>query len=341
METDSVVETKPRDLVRATLDFSGPARVPRQLWLLPWASLYYPREATAIQNRFPDDILHCPSFLHRDCRTEGNRYLPGKYVDEWGCTFVSVQAGIIGQVKTPLVTDWGRLDAVQPPLEALDVDRERVNAFCRQTDRFVLGGCCPRPFERLQFLRGTEQVFIDLARHSAELRTLLRRIHEFYTRELEAWARTDVDGLMMMDDWGGQRTLLMAPTVWRELLRPLYADYIDVAHRHGKSIWLHSDGYILDVLPDLVELGLDAINCQVACMGAPALGKQFRGRLTFWGEVDRQHVLPHGTRAEVWTAVREMKAALWQNGGVIAQCEFGPGAHPDNVAAVFEAWNAA
>jgi len=81
---------------------------------------------------------------------------------------------------------------------------------------------------------------------------------------------------MMMDDWGGQRAMLIAPAVWRALLKPLYADYIDIAHRHGKSIWLHSDGYILDVLPDLVELGLDAINCQVACMGAAALGA-FRG----------------------------------------------------------------
>jgi hypothetical protein len=340
-ETGTNVETKPRDLVRRTLDFSAPARVPRQLWLLPWASLYYPREVAAIQSRFPDDILSCPSYLRRDCRTEGNRYLPGTYVDEWGCTFVSVQAGIIGQVKAPLVTDWSRLDAVRPPVEALDVDVERVNAFCRQTDRFVLGGCCPRPFERLQFLRGTEQVFLDLARRSPELLVLLRRIHDFFTRELEAWARTDVDGLMMMDDWGGQRTMLMAPAVWRALFKPLYADYIDIAHRYGKSIWLHSDGYILDVLPDLVALGLDAINCQVACMGAAALGAQFRGRLTFWGEVDRQHVLPRGTRADVWAAICEMKAALYQAGGVIAQCEFGPGANPDNVAAVFEAWNAA
>jgi uroporphyrinogen decarboxylase len=335
------VETKPRDLVRRTLDFSAPARVPRQLWLLPWASLYYPREVAAIQSRFPDDILSCPSFLRRACRAEGNRYLPGTYVDEWGCTFTSVQAGIIGQVKTPPVTDWNRLAAVRPPAEALDVDVERVNAFCHQTDRFVLGGCCPRPFERLQFLRGTEQVFLDLARHTPELLVLLHRVHDFYLQELEVWARTDVDGLMMMDDWGGQRAMLVSPVVWRELFKPLYADYIAIAHHHGKSIWMHSDGYILDILPDLVELGLDAVNCQVACMGAQTLGAQFRGRLTFWGEVDRQHLLPAGTRADIWAAVREMKAALYQDGGVIAQCEFGPGASPDNVAAVFEAWDAA
>lgn len=334
------MDTIPRDLVRRTLDFSGPARVPRQLWLLPWAAWHHPREVAAIRHRFPDDIVTCPSCLRCACHTTGDRYRPGTFVDEWGCTFVNVEAGIIGQVKAPLVTDWSMLDTVRPPVAALAVDVERVNAFCRATDRFVLGACCPHPFERLQFLRGTERVFVDLARRTPELRVLLKRLHDFFTQELEAWARTEVDGLMMMDDWGGQRAMLMAPAMWRELFKPLYADYIDIAHRHGKSIWLHSDGYILDVLPDMVALGLDAINCQVACMGAANLGAQFRGRLTFWGEVDRQRILPHATRADVFAAVREMRAALYQDGGAIAQCEFGPGANPDNVTAVFEAWDA-
>ncbi len=334
------MESKPRELVQRSLDFAAPARIPRQLWLLPWASLYLPREAAAIQNRFPDDILMCPSLLRRDCRTQGNRYLPGTYIDEWACTFTSVQAGIIGQVKTPLVTDWNRIDIVEPPVAALDLDVARINAFCRQTDRFVLSGCCPRPFERLQFLCGCEPVLIGLAKRVPQLATLLRRIHDFYTQELEAWARTAVDGLMIMDDWGSQRAMLVSPALWRELFKPLYADYIEIAHRHRKSLWMHSDGYILDIVPDLVELGLDALNCQVACMGAAVLGERFRGRLTFWGEVDRQHVLPAGSPEDVWAAVRELKAALYDRGGVIAQCEFGPGVRPDNIAAVFEAWDA-
>ena len=332
------MDMPPRQLVQRTLEFGSPPRIPRQLWALPWAHLHYPRETVAIQSRFPDDILHCPTFLRVECPTEGNRYVPGTYVDEWGCSFTSVQAGIIGQVKTPLVTDWRMLDAVRPPAEALSVDTQRVSAFCRQTDRFVLGGCCPRPFERLQFLRGTEQVFVDLARQSPELLVLLRRIHDFYVQELEVWAATAVDGLMFMDDWGGQQAMLIAPDLWRRLFKPLYADYIALAHRHGKSIWMHSDGYILDILPDLVELGLDAINCQVGCMGVQTL-EVFARRITFWGELDRQHLLPRGTRAEVVAAVREMKTALYRDGGVIAQCEFGPGANPDNIAAAFETWD--
>ena len=335
------MDATPRQLVRQTLEFAGPARVPRQLWLLPWASLHYPDEVAALQRRFPDDIVSCPSFLATSPAMQGDRHGGGTHVDEWGCTFVGLQAGIIGQVKAPLVSDWSHLERVRLPLECLSVDVAQVNAFCRGSDRFVLGGCCPRPFERLQFLRGSENLFMDLARRPAELEELVRRVHGFYVREFELWAGTDVDGLMMMDDWGAQRTMLIAPALWRRLFKPLYAEYCDIARRHGKYIFMHTDGYVLDILPDLVELGVHAVNCQVACMGIRTLGERFRGRITFWGEMDRQHLLPRGTPEDVALAVREMQAQLWSRGGVIAQCEFGPGARPENVRAVFETWEQA
>jgi hypothetical protein len=100
---------------------------------------------------------------------------------------------------------------------------------------------------------------------------------------------------------------------------------------------MHSDGWILDILPDLVEIGVDAINCQVGWMGVAAL-ERFRGRITFWGEVDRHALLALGSPADVRRAVGEMRDRLWASGGVIAQCEFGPGARPENIVEVFRAW---
>jgi hypothetical protein len=101
---------------------------------------------------------------------------------------------------------------------------------------------------------------------------------------------------------------------------------------------MHSDGYITDVIPDLIEIGLDALNSQVFCMGVEELGAQFAGQITFWGEVDRQHILVDWSVPEVKAAVRRAKAAFWRDGGAIAQCEFGAGARPENVIAVYEAW---
>ncbi len=86
---------------------------------------------------------------------------------------------------------------------------------------------------------------------------------------------------------------------------------------------------------DILELGLDAINSQLFCMGIEEL-VQFRGKITFWGEIDRQHLLPEGSPKEIEKAVIKVKENLWHNGGCIAQGEFGPGAKPENVYKVFE-----
>jgi uroporphyrinogen-III decarboxylase len=122
------------------------------------------------------------------------------------------------------------------------------------------------------------------------------------------------------------------------MFKPLYQDYANLAHEKGKYLFMHSDGYILDIVPDLVEIGVDALNSQIFCMGVETLGKRHKGEITFWGELDRQHLLPYGTKEEVQAAARQMKEAFYQDGGVIAQCEFGIGADPDNVQAFFEAW---
>ena len=190
----------------------------------------------------------------------------------------------------------------------------------------------------MQFLRTSVNLYLDIAENSSEFRALLDKVHSFYMEELELWAKTDVDGLSFMDDWGAQRALLISPKRWREIFKPLYKDYIDLAHHYGKSIFMHSDGCIADIVPDLVDLGLDALNSQLFVMDIEDLGEKFAGKITFWGEIDRQYLLPFGTPEQVQAAVRRVKNALWKNGGCIAQCEFGAGAKPENVRTVFETW---
>ncbi len=328
-----------RRLVVDSLEFRSPARAPRHLWLLPWAERTWPAELAAIRRRFPDDIVTCPAFLREPLQTQGREYEPGLFVDEWGCRFENRQAGIIGQVKDPVLTSWADVDRIRVPAERLTVDTARVDGFCADADAFVLGKTWSRPFELIQFLRGPENLYMDLAERPAGLERLMAKVHAFYLEEMELWARTDVDALVFADDWGGQNGLLISPALWRELFKPLYRDYVEIAHRHGKYAFMHSDGHIAAVLPDLVEIGLDALNAQLFTMDIEAIGREFAGKLVFWGEVDRQHLLPYGTPADVAAAVGRVRRALWREGGCIAQCEFGIGARPENVAAVFEAWD--
>jgi hypothetical protein len=327
-----------RERVRRTLTFRSPDRVPRQMWVLPWAEERYPLEVERLRRRFPDDIAACPSFFNDPPPTSGREHEPGTYVDEWGCVFENIERGIIGEVKRPLLERWDDARRVEPPEGRLSVDLSRVEGFVSGTDAFVLAPTRVRPFEQLQYIRGPENLFLDLAAPPEELFRLLERIHGFYLRELSLWASTGVDGLMIMDDWGGQRALMISPALWRRVFKPLYRDYAAVAHGRGKFLFMHSDGFIADILEDLVEVGVDALNSQLFCMDVEDLGRRFAGRLTFWGEMDRQRLLSSASAEEVREAVRRVRRAVWRDGGAIAQCEFGPGARPENVAAVFEAW---
>jgi len=328
-----------RQLVIDALEFRAPARVPRQLWVLPWAERTWPAELAAIREKFPDDIVQSPPFLTKPLKTTGHEYEPGVYVDEWGCRFENMQGGIIGEVKEPLVKTWADLGKVRLPEERLSVDVGKVDDFCAASGAFVHARTVVRPFELVQFLRGPENLYMDLAERPDGLFRLIEKVHRFFLDELELWALTDVDALFFADDWGSQNSLLISPILWRELFKPLYRDYAEVAHRNGKYIFMHSDGHIAAIFPDIVEIGVDAVNCQVFCMDIEELGRRFAGKVTFWGEVDRQHLLPYGTPGDIRAAVGRLGRAFDRRGGVIAQCEFGIGARPENVAAVFEAWD--
>jgi uroporphyrinogen decarboxylase len=332
--------TTARTLVRQTLEFDRPARVPRQAWVLPWAEKRHPDAVARLRTEFPDDLVTAPPFYRTPLPGVGSRYEPGTFIDEWGCRFDNVHDGVIGIVHEPLIRDWNQLETFRTPDEALSVDTDAVQAFCRATDRFTLAGTLVRPFERLCFIRTMEQAMIDLAEESDGVKALLRRMHEHYLREVEVWAQTDVDAIVLMDDWGMQTGLLVSPRLFRTYFLPMYADYAALARAHGKFVFMHSDGHIVDILDDLIAAGVQALNSQMACMGVPELGRRFRGRLTFWGEIDRQDVLAFGTPAQVDAAVCDIREHLYADGGVIAQCEFGPGAMPENVLQVFRAWQA-
>jgi uroporphyrinogen-III decarboxylase len=184
-----------------------------------------------------------------------------------------------------------------------------------------------------------ENAFIDLIEKPPEMFMLLDRIHQHYLKEVEVWASTEVDAISLMDDWGTQQGLITSPEIFRQLFLPMYKQYAEIAQHHQKRLFMHSDGYILEIIPDLIDLGVDALNAQIFCMGVRELGERFCGKLTFWGEIDRQNLLPHGTREDIQQAVYDVWLHLYQYGGVIGQCEFGLAANPENVFTVYETWD--
>lgn len=329
-----------RERVFAALDHRTPDRAPRDLWVLPYVTLFRRQERDALLQRFPSDFTSPEISPGSDDRDLAKLAHAGTYTDEWGSVWHVAEPGVVGEVKGPVLADWSGLVHFSPPWDHLKArDWDHINRIAEGSDKFVLSGVCARPFERLQFLRGTENLYMDLAYDSSEVRTLITMVHDFYRADVTAWSRSSVDGVMLMDDWGSNTSLLISPEMWRAVFKPIYADLCAIVHAAGKRVFFHSDGNIEAIYGDLIEVGVDALNSQLFCMNIEELGRRYRGKITFWGEIDRQHVLPYGTPDDVRAAVRRVRAALDDGtGGVIAQCEWGKDNKQENVEAVYEAW---
>lgn len=330
----------PRERVVRTLEFDHPDRAPRDLWALAGVRMLRKAEFEAVLEKYPCDFTGPVGNYGPSPHVRGEPGVVGTYVDEWGCEWNVAEAGVAGEVKNPPLADWSRLDGWSPPWELLDnADLSRVNASRAATDQFVKAGTHVRPFERMQFLRGTENLFMDFLLQSEEFKHLLGLVHAFNLRDIEMWAKTDVDAVGFMDDWGAQNALLIDPALWRTIFKPKYKDYCEILKQHDKYIFFHSDGHIMDIYPDLIEIGVDAVNSQLFCMDIEEIGRRYKGQITFWGEICRQTILPFGSVQDVRSAVHRVRRALDDgSGGLIAQCEWGVRDPRENIEAVFDTW---
>lgn len=329
-----------RERVRRCLTFHTPDRPPRQLWVLPIAIQEHPEEYRRIIERWPGDFGSPEWDPPASERRRGDPHVVGTYVDDWGCEFENIQAGVIGEVKRPQLADWSALADLTPPWELVPEAEHLapVNESCARSDEFMLV-FVGTLFEQMQFLRGTENLFVDIMEQPAELFKLRDMVHEYNMAVVRAWLETDIDGVSMNDDWGTQNALLIPPRLWREIFRPCYSELVHAVKSAGKHFFMHSDGHVSEIYEDLISIGVDAINSQLFCMDIEEIGRRFRGCITFWGEIDRQHILTSNDPQVVRDAVRRVAQALYDpSGGVVAQCEFGAGARPAAIDAVFGEW---
>ena len=173
---------------------------------------------------------------------------------------------------------------------------------------YVLGGICAGMLEMGQWLCGFEKFYCDLAANRPLAEALCDKIIEL---KMQYWEKAldelgdVVDVIQEGDDYGAQRGLQVSPNIWRQVFKPRLRQLLT----HVKScaphvsVFFHSCGSIREIVPDLIEVGVDALNpVQVAAddMDSRDLKREFGDSLTFWGGgVDTQHVLPLGTPEQV------------------------------------------
>lgn len=311
-----------RELVKAALTFHTTPRIPDEFHDVAGVSYLYGK------GRASGAAIN----------TQGIRY------DEWGTQWVAAEDGVSGEVRQPLIDDWSKLEDYRPPYDVLEqADLRAVNGQCAASDKFIIpmwNGVSYNLFERMQWLRGTQELFMDLALGEPAVLRLRDMVHQYFMEQAALWADTDVDGLHIADDWGTQTSLLLSPAMWREVFRPCYKAYCDLAHAHGKFVVMHSDGYTLPILDDLIDIGVDAINTQIFCMDIDQLAARYHHRLTFWGEIDRQNILPFGSPEDCRQAVHRVADAFCAYGrtGLVGQAFWGKDIPEENLAAVYDAW---
>ena len=141
------------------------------------------------------------------------------------------------------------------------------------------------------------------------------------------------------DDWGQQRGLIMGPVLWREFIKPRIAALYGLVKAKGKRVFIHSCGKVAELLPDLIEIGVDVFNpFQPEVMDVEEMKRLHGGEITFFGGISTQKTLPYGTPAQVREEVRRLIDRVGKNGGYIAAPahDVPKDAKPENVAAMIE-----
>ncbi|HEB31115.1 MAG TPA: hypothetical protein ENI15_09610 [Spirochaetes bacterium] len=280
---------------------------------------------------------------------------PGTYKDIWGITWKEVhyaENGFYNEVVEYPLADAGigDLDSYpwpdpEDPGCTAGLARD-AKTFYEETEYALLGDSKFKSFWELGYsLRGYDRLLMDLVLDPSFFSALMSRLLEINIagtgRFLDA-AGPYIQVFRTADDLATQKGLLFSPELYRKLLKPVYKKYFDfVKSKTDARIFYHTCGNIVDLLEDLIEIGVDIINpVQVSAMGDTAeLKKRFGERLVFWGGIDTQHVMPHGNVRDVESEVRRRIQDLGPGGGYVAAAVHAiqPDVPPGNIVAMAQA----
>jgi len=310
-----------RERVFRALERTQPDRLPLFQQLLPGARRRYGARLDALLERYPSDFSDCGYYGDAE-------YGPAQglgHADAWGAVWTRVSDDHKGLVTVHPLEDWAALDtyAFPDPTRVGDFSRV-IQAIRTNPGRRYLLADGDTLFQRMFYLRGFENLMLDLAERRPEAAVLRDRIVDFMLKRIEIWLGYGVDGLFFRDDWGTQEALMIRGQTWREFFKPSYRRLFDAVRSGGKHVFFHSDGVIHEILPDLIEIGVHAVNAQIPCMDAGRLAREFGGRLCFVAGADRQHRLPFGTPREVEAHCRTLADTFGRdNGGYVGGGEIG------------------
>ncbi len=179
------------------------------------------------------------------------------------------------------------------------------------------------PFERAHAMQGMEVFLMNMAMDRDFARALLEKIAHYCKQLMGLFLEQlgdNVDIIKIGDDLGTQESLMISPKMYREILKPVHADFIRfIKARTRAKVLFHSDGDVAPLIGDFIEIGVDILNPIQTSAGTMSdlhsLKKRYGGNIVFCGGIDTHRILPHGSPAQVREEVRRVIQALGQGGG--------------------------
>jgi len=173
-------------------------------------------------------------------------------------------------------------------------------------------------FEVAWQIRGLERLLMDFLENQELAACLLDRITELSLFRARKFAEVGADIIHVGDDVGMEHHMLMSPATWRKWLKPRLEKIISGARAIKPDVvfFYHSDGYVEPIIPDLIEIGINALNpVQPECMDPAKLKQRYGDKLAFWGTIGIQHTLPFGTPEDVEAEVKARIETVGKGGG--------------------------
>lgn len=272
------------------------------------------------------------------------------YVDELGRRF-KLGGGFFNQVEAPLTdgTPEELAGYVFPDLATSN----RAAGLAEKAHHLYQAGyglATDGPwglYEYCSSLRGTADLFLDLALNPGYVEALAERVLEeylkpYYTLMLEAvgpW----VQMVGISDDYGSQQGLLFSPETFRQIFKPRLQRLVEHIRRFTTAkVYIHSDGAVAELIPDFIEIGIDGLNpVQYTARGMEAgqLKQKFGRDLGFFGGGIENELLSFGAVEDIRRVVRQQMTALAPNGGYIFATihNISPEVPSENIIAFFRA----
>jgi len=296
-----------------------PDEIPMMIGILPAMWIKLGDEAIRFAREYPDLISYVPESAQQCIEHLSPRYRAGQWTDEWGCVWSNQHEGMDAYVTKHPVPN--REDILK-----LQIPKNR-------------DGNLPHGFMylRLLDLRGFEEAMFDFADECDELQVLIHKVLEYNCIQI-GYALPSVDKVMGFgDDLGMQESLAIGAAKWRKYLKPCFAKMYGMVKRAGKLVYMHTDGCIWEIMPDLQECGVDMINPQYRANGLDNLVRVCRGKIPINLDLDRQ-LFPFASPSQLKDHVRECVEALWlPRGGLGLSLELNYDVSLKNAAALLDA----